>query len=354
MREHSRRNTMKLDTTALQRQTRRIQRLKEVGIGRTTVFVHDECRVILDELRPMLLDPAACEKIKVLDPGSPVRKGSTKASRENQLSPFRYPGGKSWLVPQLKQWLSTISHPVHTFIEPFAGGAMCGLSVASKNLAKLTVLGELDDEVASVWEVIFNSADTDFVWLCDQILKFEVSENSVREVLSRNEPSARSKAFKTIVKNRMQRAGIIADGAGLLKAGERGRGLESRWYPETLVDRMKRVRDFSSRVQFVHCDAFDLISVHSKDRHAVFLIDPPYTAGGKNAGARLYNHHQLDHDKLFQVMSKVAGSFIMTYDDSDEVKGLALKYGFGVEYIPMRSSHHKAHRELMIKKISGA
>lgn len=343
---------MKPDTTALQRQTRRIQRLKENGIVRTTVFVHDSCRSLLDELRPILLDPVACEQIRISATPSPVRKGSTKASRQNQLSPFRYPGGKSWLVPHLKQWLAGLPHPVETFIEPFAGGAMCGLSVASNQLAKLTVLGELDDEVASVWDTIFNGSDSDFKWLCERILAFEVSEDSVREILAKTETEATRRAFKTIIKNRMQRAGIIADGAGLLKAGERGRGLESRWYPETLVERMNRIRCFRSSVQFLNCDAFDLIAVHSKNKNAVFLIDPPYTAGGKNAGARLYNHHQLNHDKLFDLMSKVSGSFIMTYDDADEVKGLAIKYGFEVDYVPMRSSHHKAHRELMITKRS--
>jgi DNA adenine methylase len=253
-------------------------------------------------------------------------------------------------VPHLKDWVAGLEHPVNTFVEPFAGGAMCGLSVASGKLAGLTVLGELDDEVAAVWSTIFHGSDADFKWLSQRILNFVVTEENVREEIATASLETKRRAFRTIIKNRMQRAGIIADGAGLLKAGERGRGLLSRWYPETLVDRMNRIREFRSGVQFLHCDAFDLIAVHSRDKNAAFLIDPPYTAGGKNAGSRLYNHHQLDHDKLFKVMAAVAGSVMMTYDDSDEVKGLAAKYGFEVEYIPMRSSHHKAHSELMITK----
>ena len=35
------------------------------------------------------------------------------------LSPFRYPGGKSWLRPIVQQWLSK---PVRQLVEPFAGG----------------------------------------------------------------------------------------------------------------------------------------------------------------------------------------------------------------------------------------
>ena len=39
-----------------------------------------------------------------------------------QRSPFRYPGGKTWLVPYIRQWLSSLPARPHEFIEPFAGG----------------------------------------------------------------------------------------------------------------------------------------------------------------------------------------------------------------------------------------
>ncbi|MDQ3584451.1 MAG: DNA adenine methylase [Acidobacteriota bacterium] len=49
-----------------------------------------------------------------------------------QRSPFRYPGGKTWLVPRIRQWLK--QRPAE-FIEPFAGGGIVGLTVAAENLA---------------------------------------------------------------------------------------------------------------------------------------------------------------------------------------------------------------------------
>lgn len=49
-----------------------------------------------------------------------------------QRSPFRYPGGKTWLVPRIRQWLK--KHPAH-FIEPFAGGGIVSLTVAAEDLA---------------------------------------------------------------------------------------------------------------------------------------------------------------------------------------------------------------------------
>lgn len=40
------------------------------------------------------------------------------------LSPFRYPGGKTWLVPHVMRWLSGLPERPSVFIEPFAGGEL--------------------------------------------------------------------------------------------------------------------------------------------------------------------------------------------------------------------------------------
>ena len=58
-------------------------------------------------------------------------------------SPFRYPGGKSWLIPHVRRWLRDLESPIH-FAEPFAGGANVGLTVAIEKLADRVTLVELD------------------------------------------------------------------------------------------------------------------------------------------------------------------------------------------------------------------
>jgi DNA adenine methylase len=47
-----------------------------------------------------------------------------------------------------------------------------------------------------------------------------------------------SLAFATIIKNRVNRGGILANGASFIKNGENGKGITSRWYPETLRRRI--------------------------------------------------------------------------------------------------------------------
>lgn len=73
-----------------------------------------------------------------------------------QRSPFRYPGGKTWLVPQLRRWLASRPTKPADFIEPFAGGAIASLTVAFEQLAERATLVELDQQVAAVWHTIIS------------------------------------------------------------------------------------------------------------------------------------------------------------------------------------------------------
>ena len=53
-----------------------------------------------------------------------------------QRSPFRYPGGKTWLVPRLRQWLRNLDWKPTLFVEPFTGGGIISLTVAFEKLAE--------------------------------------------------------------------------------------------------------------------------------------------------------------------------------------------------------------------------
>ena len=71
-----------------------------------------------------------------------------------QRSPFRYPGGKTWLVPRLRQWLASRPVKPREFIEPFAGGGIASLTTAFEDRAERVTMVERDEQVAAVWRVI--------------------------------------------------------------------------------------------------------------------------------------------------------------------------------------------------------
>lgn len=85
---------------------------------------------------------------------------------------------------------------------------------------------------------------------------------------------------------------------------------------------------------------------------AVFFIDPPYSDAGKKAGKRLYKHWEINHEQLFEIARSIKGDFLMTYDDTEEVRQRAQKYGFAVETVAMKNAHHAQMTELLIKKFA--
>lgn len=264
-----------------------------------------------------------------------------------QRSPFRYPGGKTWLVPRVRQWLGSLPAKPKKFIEPFAGGAIVGLTVAFENLAGSVILVEKDERVAAVWQTIINT-DNGAEWLVDKIVNFKLTPESAKTLISSKSNSIRDLAFKTIIQNRVSHGGILADGAGILKNGEKGKGILSRWYPATLKRRILDISKVKAKLKFIKGDGFQIIEKYLDDPDIVYFVDPPYTASKKKAGARLYKYHQVDHKKLFELMSKTKGDFLMTYDDADEVRGLALKHGFETRSVAMTNTHNAAMRELLV------
>jgi DNA adenine methylase len=262
-----------------------------------------------------------------------------------QRSPFRYPGGKTWLVPQVRRWLWNKKKKPIELIEPFAGGGIIGLTVAAENLAKRVTMVELDDEIAAVWHTMLGK---DAKWLVDRILGYQMTREVLYEDLQKTPKSTREKAFQTVLKNRTFHGGILAPGSGPLKHGENGKGITSRWYPETLARRILNIEAIRDRITFVEGDGIEAIRKASSKSSVAFFIDPPYTASGKKAGRRLYTHFELDHEKLFQVVGKVSGDFLMTYDDAEGVRELAKTHKFDTELVSMKNTHHAEMRELLI------
>jgi DNA adenine methylase len=262
-----------------------------------------------------------------------------------QRSPFRYPGGKTWLVPLFRRWMMSLPSQPEVLIEPFAGGGIISLTTAFEQMANRVVMVELDKQIASVWKTILSG---DAEWLAKRILSFDLTVESARMEFAKTPQTQRELAFQTVLKNRTAHGGILAEGAGVLKNGENGKGILSRWYPQTIAKRITNIGYVAHRIEFKHGDAFEELARFQNDRNAVFFIDPPYTAGGKSAGSRLYTHCEVDHERLFSFCERLRGDFLLTYDNADEVCALAKRHGFATKPVAMNNTHHAEMNELLI------
>ena len=262
-----------------------------------------------------------------------------------QRSPFRYPGGKTWFIPRLREWLRSQPRKPNLLVEPFVGGGIVSLTAVFEELVHSALMVELDDEIAAVWQTLL---DGEGEWLAHRILNFEMSREAAVNELQRTPQTIKERAFQTIIKNRTLHGGILAAGSGFLKNGEAGKGILSRWYPATLAKRIRDIALVRKKLRFERGNAFDVLARYQDVNDVVFFIDPPYTAGGKKAGSRLYTHFQVDHDALFEACSCLAGDFIMTYDNAAEVYELARKHRLQAKPIPMKNTHHADMTELVI------
>ena len=235
-----------------------------------------------------------------------------------QRSPFRYPGGKTWLVPTVRKWLK--QEPCEHLIEPFVGGGIVSLSAAFENLAKQVTMVELDEEVASVWKIILSEENK---WLTDKILNFDLTPDNANIELSKDGKQTKDTAFCTILKNRIFHGGILAKGSGMIK---------------------NAINHVKHKIDFYQTDAFKFVEENLKDEKAWFFIDPPYTIAGK----RLYTHFDIDHEELFYLTSEIRGKFMLTYNDTKEIRTLVDKYGLQFRTIPMKTTHHLQKHEIII------
>ena len=261
-----------------------------------------------------------------------------------QRSPLRYPGGKTWLVPEIRKWLRGLHFRPQVFVEPFAGGGIASLTAVMDGYVDRAVLCEKDPDVSNLWKCMIDDAEQ----LALRVERFAATPENVRAVFADAGASGVEAAFRTLLRNRISRGGIMAKGASVMKRGENGNGISSRWYADTLATRIRTIGSCAGSLEFFQGDGVGLVELCKDNRSAAFFIDPPYTAAGKRAGRRLYTYNEIDHEDLFERMSKVAGAFMMTYDESPDVIDMARRRGFHLAKVPMKNTHHAVMYELLI------
>jgi len=223
-----------------------------------------------------------------------------------QRSPLRYPGGKTWLVPHIRAWLGSLEPKPRLLIEPFGGGAIVSLTAVMEGLVERCLLAELDPDVAAFWKAALHHGPN----LCERIRAFEPTREAV-EALARTQPDdVLERGFRALVLNRTRRGGILAPGASLSRAGESGKGLASRWYPETIVSRLERISAHADRIEFRETDGMRLLEEFAGEPGSVVFADPPWDISSKDVAGVL--------EKVSGLMSRGAVA-VVTRRANDDV-----------------------------------
>lgn len=274
------------------------------------------------------------------------RFSAVNVAQVPQRSLLRYPGGKTWLIPHIREWLANTAPRI--LIEPFAGGGIVSLTAVMEELVERAVMVEIDHDVAAFW----HAALQDGVTLAERIRRFTPTRERVRKLEHQGACCIADHGFRTLILNRTRKAGILAPGASYSKHGENGKGIQSRWYPDTLATRLEEIEKYAGKIIFCEADGMKILEplLHGWGHAAAIFLDPPYTAGGKRAGARLYAHSEIDHAGLFKLLARRHANFLMTYDCAPEIIELIDQHDFHAVTVQMKNAHHQRQSELVITR----
>jgi DNA adenine methylase len=230
-------------------------------------------------------------------------------------------------------------------IEPFAGGASVSLAALKSGLVERVRIAETDPGVSAFWKTVLQRNGR---ILAERILEFSPTKKNVLRVIDDSPHGRVDLAFKTLIKNRFSFGGIMADGAGLPRKGELDKGITQRWYPETIAERILYIHNIREQIEFTDGCGLDLLRSAKRNTRSVCFIDPPYLQDGRNAGKRIYRQKNLCIHDLLHRLADFNPKFLLTYHQSPAVASRAINAGLDLSLVPMKSSHHLVHHEMVI------
>lgn len=236
-------------------------------------------------------------------------------------SPLRYPGGKGKLANYVASILEMNGLEGGHYAEPFAGGAAVALELLFSERVKHIHINDLDWSVFAFWEAVVSHND-EFV---EKILTTEITLETWRRAREIKkgalEHGVVEAGFATFFLNRTNRSGILNGGVigGLAQEGEWK--IDCRFNREELVERIRRIGMFSSRISVTNLDASKFLPALAKTvtSKCLIYIDPPYYV----KGAYLYQNHfaHEDHVSLSKVVQEITGArWLVSYDNVEQIR----------------------------------
>lgn len=238
-------------------------------------------------------------------------------------TPLRYPGGKSRLTAFIDQILTVNNITNGTYIEPFCGGAGIAVNLLMKNKVNRIVLNDKDRSVYAFWHSVLRHTER----FIDQILTIPltVEEWKKQKAVQQEKKQADlfELGFSTFFLNRTNRSGILKAGVigGLEQTGNYK--MDARFNREKLALKVTKIGEHRRQIEICNNDVIDFIDTKLKSQtneNLLAYFDPPYF----NKGHQLYMNFftPKDHAKLAQAITKLDMPWLVSYDDTPEIRSI--------------------------------
>ncbi|GAB4474552.1 MAG: DNA adenine methylase [Elainellaceae cyanobacterium] len=234
-------------------------------------------------------------------------------------SPLRYPGGKSKAIAQI---LPLLPETITEFREPFVGGgsvflaAKQQLPVASEQPPRRFWINDLNRDLVCFW----TAARDQNAALVEKVSWLRSSFSTGRELYTflldeQNSATDFDRAVRFFIMNRITFSGVMDSGGYSQQAYERR-------FTDSAIARLAKLPSALSGVQITQGDYEDLLQKTGKD---VFIfLDPPYLSATRSKlyGVKGNLHTAFDHERFASAMERCPHRWLITYDDSPEVRSL--------------------------------
>jgi len=243
---------------------------------------------------------------------------------------FRYPGGKTRLLKQIKEYLVKLGfQDGDVFHDVFVGGGSVALAVAEEYPNSEVCVNDLHPWVYSFWRTVLN----DDAYFFDELLKrvAVVPTISMFNTLHAKTPQTRlDKAYYAVFFNRTTFSGMFDSGpiGGYEQKSEWK--ISCRYNPDRLLKDLKRIRtNYQDRMLATNKDGVEYVR---KVTDGFMYLDPPY----HEKGPMLYRFSEGLHNAL-QKELRQKKNWLLSYDNNDTIKKYYGDFAV-IDKVPMRYS----------------
>lgn len=241
-------------------------------------------------------------------------------------SPLRYPGGKTKLAPHIKKIIEYNDLKGCQYVEPYAGGAGVALTLLMDGYVSNIHINDADYAIYAFWRSLLDYQDV----FLNKIENIEVTIENwhlQKNILANFQHySLLELGVATFFLNRTNRSGILKGGVigGKEQKGEYK--LDARFNKLKLLNQLEKICKLSDKIKVSNNDAAILLtdSELNLSKHSIIYLDPPYYVKGQGLYRNFYNH--ADHVEIMNTLNKVNFHWIVSYDDSPEIKEIYSKY----------------------------
>lgn len=233
------------------------------------------------------------------------------------LSPLRYPGGKSKLSPLLRYIIENrVENNITTYIEPFAGGAGVALELLFSGTVDNIIINDYDKAIYSFWRAVTESPRRFINSIQERPVTIEEWYRQKEIYNTQKDKYSFELGFATFFLNRTNRSGIL--NAGPIGGYEQNGNylIDARYNKDSLIDKVEQIIKHKKKIKIYNKDIrrfIELVISQHKINSFVYF-DPPYYLKGKE----LYKNFFLpkDHKEIKDsIIQKVQCPWVMTYDN---------------------------------------